>query len=292
MEGRIGAQLESILSRPPDDRVFPLAVYAGALADARERGDAPAPAVADRVNAAILALFESGAGSGSDRMALGEALGRLGDPRLRRPSDPEYWASVEVDGAVVQVGRFPVTCFEYQRFVTEGGYQEDPWWSDAGRAWRDGGGELWPTLALDPEVQSMVIPNQPVVGVTWFEAEAYARSQGARLLTQRERRALVRGGEKRPYPWGAPFGQGNANTREEVLSKPCAVGIFPADRTPDGIYDLAGNAAEWNQDQLGDMRLIHPGSWMQPSMAAWAKAVAMFPPDHRSPDLGLRLARG
>lgn len=292
MEGRIGAQLESILSRPPDDRVFPLAVYAGALADAGERGDVLSPEVAARVNAAILELFAAGAGTAGDRMALGEALGRLGDPRLTRPADASYWTSIEVDGAMLQVGRFPVTCFEYQRFVAEGGYQEDPWWSEGGLKWRQGGSDLWPALALDPEVQGMVIPNQPVVGVTWFEAEAYARSQGARLLTQRERRALVRGGEKKPYPWGAPFGQGNANTREEVLGKPCAVGIFPADQTSEGVFDLAGNVAEWNQDQLGDMRLIHPGSWMQPSMASWAKAVAMFAPDHRSPDLGLRLARG
>ena len=53
----------------------------------------------------------------------------------------------------------------------------------------------------------------------------------------------MRGDANRPYPWGQPFGQGNANTNEATLGKPVAIGLFIADCTPDGIYDLAGNVA-------------------------------------------------
>ena len=136
-----------------------------------------------------------------------------------------------------------------------------------------------------------MVDNQPVVGVTWWEAEAYATAHGARLPRADERVWVTRGRERRPYPWGSPFGTGNANTREEVLGRPCAVGIYLRDRTPEGVCDLAGNAAEWTADHVGNDRLIHPGAWDQPSMAAWAKALAMESPDSRWAGIGFRLAK-
>jgi formylglycine-generating enzyme required for sulfatase activity len=139
--------------------------------------------------------------------------------------------------------------------------------------------------------EPFVVPNQPVVGVTWYEADAYARSSGARLPHADERVWVSRGRERRPYPWGSPFGEGNANTREEVLGRPCAVGLYLRDCTPEGVHDLAGNAAEWTADGVGAEKLIHPGAWDQPSMAAWAKALAMVAPDNRWAGLGFRLAR-
>ena len=99
----------------------------------------------------------------------------------------------------------------------------------------------------------------------------------------------MRGLEKRPYPWGEPFGHGNAATREEVLGRPVAIGLFRSDMTPDGVWDLAGNVAEWTLDIAGDKRVLHPGSWKQPSMESWAKAIAIQSPDYRSDDLGFRI---
>ncbi len=146
-------------------------------------------------------------------------------------------------------------------------------------------------IATREDSRTFLVPNQPVVGVTWWEADAYARSSGARLPTSDERAFAVRGPQKRPYPWGEPFGAGNANTREEVLRRPVAVGLFVRDRTPDGVYDLAGNVAEWLGDEIGGNRLIHPGAWDQPSMASWAKAKELRSPDDRSAGIGFRLAR-
>jgi formylglycine-generating enzyme required for sulfatase activity len=146
-------------------------------------------------------------------------------------------------------------------------------------------------LAAAEDSRSLIIPNQPVVGVSWYEAMAYASAHGARLIEFDERVRITRGAGKRPYPWGAPFGQANANTREEVLGKPSAIGVFPSDRTPEGVNDLAGNVGEWTVDVVGDRRVIHPGSWEQPSMAAWAKALHIVSPAARAVDLGFRLVR-
>ena len=83
------------------------------------------------------------------------------------------------------------------------------------------------------------------MGVSWFEAEAYARCHNARLMDFFEREDIVRGPEKRRYPWGRDFKHGFANTEESGFDKPSAVGLFTTDQTPDGIFDLAGNVAEW-----------------------------------------------
>ena len=246
---------------------------------------------ASALAAALLAVVEEGGGSGRERLLLGELLGHLGDPRLRSPGDADYWVKVGSELGDVVVGRFPVTNAEYKAWVDGGGYDDAAAWSDEGKAWLDTCDDPWPVQAAKDTSGPYIVPNQPVVGITYFEAQAYARAHGARLLQNDERVWVVRGEERRPYPWGSPFGEGHANTREEVLERPCAVGLFLGDRTPDGVCDLAGNVAEWIADDVGDLRLIHPGSWDQPSMAAWAKAKELNPPTSRWAGLGFRLAK-
>lgn len=245
----------------------------------------------DEVVKTLVELLQDGEGAALDRLALGAALGFLGDPRLRKPSDAGYWATVEVDDGPLELGRFMVTNDEFRQFVDAGGYSEENLWDEDGRAWLESTEERWPALSATAESRPFVVPNQPVVGVTWFEAMAYARWVGARLPTFEERLRAVRGSEKRPYPWGSPFGEGNANTQEEVLGQPCAVGLYLRDCSPEGVYDLAGNVAEWCGDGVGGECWVHPGAWDQPSMAAWAKARVLEKPGTWSAALGFRLAR-
>jgi formylglycine-generating enzyme required for sulfatase activity len=236
-------------------------------------------------------LINMGVGSASQRMRLGEVLGQNGDPRLLKPEDANYWVSFDLDEWSIQVGRFMVTTEEWTAFVNSQHYGNDDIWSTEGLEWRNSKRPSWQKLASSPNSISLIIPNQPVVGVSWYEAEAYARFCSARLPSFLERENIVRGREKRPYPWGKPFGHDNANTLEEGLSKPCAVGLFLSDQTPEGIFDLAANVAEWTSDQDGNKRVIHPGSYNQPAMAAWAKASHLISAAARTAELGFRIVR-
>ena len=283
--------LSEILAHPAGVRLEKLTSFAEELASSADAGEAAPKELSQATVAALLEVVQSGEGSPKLRLGIGEALGRLGDPRLNKPDEAGYWVPTELDLGPVHVGRFPVTIAEWQRFVAVGGYEDDSFWSKDGLAWRDGVRQLWPDLAARDSIKHLVVSNQPVVGVSWFEAEAYATQHNARLLSFDERMQVARGDERRPYPWGEPFGRGNANTREEVLGKPCAVGLFVRDRTPEGIADLAGNVAEWTADRIGDDCVIHPGSWEQTSMASWAKARALEPASTRVAALGFRLAR-
>ncbi len=277
--------LEALQALPPEERIGPLIELAHSALEG-PRSPSSDQALID----ALLPLLMDGVGTARERLALGEALAGLGDPRLQLPQDDGYWVDVPYGDTVFRIARYPVTVAEFRRFVEVGGYRDDAAWSEEGRAWRDAVDDPWPVRfeRLPPEFR---VGNQPVVQVSWWEAQAYARWAGARLPTAVERMAVVRGEERRPYPWGAPFGHGNANTREEVLKRPCAVGLYVRDCTPEGVYDLAGNVAEWLEDEVEQGRVIHPGSWRQPSMASWAKARGLEDPSARRSDLGFRLMK-
>ena len=239
----------------------------------------------------LVNVVGSNVGTSKQRLELGEALGRLGDPRIRQPAEGDYWVEVPYEANTIEIGRFPVTNFEFQQWADAGGYQDQSVWSEAGWAWLQACDDPWPVNAKQEGVEPFVVANQPVVGVTFWEAQAFAKAHGCRLPGYEERKWVIRGKERRPYPWGSPFGEGNANTQEEVLGRPCAVGLYVRDCTPEGVFDLAGNVAEWTSEESGEKRLIHPGAWDQPSLAAWAKAVQLKAPGERGAGLGFRLAK-
>jgi formylglycine-generating enzyme required for sulfatase activity/predicted Ser/Thr protein kinase len=96
----------------------------------------------------------------------------------------------------------------------------------------------------------------PVARVSWFGAQLYCGFYGKRLPAEDEWEAAARGKENRAYPWGSgPMHCGGAVLPSEgtilmdpgcpALVVPAPVGTAAQDVTPDGIYDLAGNVAEW-----------------------------------------------
>ena len=225
-----------------------------------------------------------------DKMYFGESLNYWGDPRISFPTQDLYWKAVDIGLGKLLVGRFLVTTSEWRAFLDDG-YDNPEHWSQAGLDWKQGDRPSWSALAKADESQKYVYDNQPVVGVCWYEAEAYATANLARLMSFYERELIIRGPEKRPYPWGSPFGKGNSNTQEEGLEKPSAVGLYHRDCTPDGVYDLAGNVGEWTEDEVDNKRVIHPGSWNINQMGAWVKASRNYSAAARTADVGFRLIR-
>lgn len=93
-------------------------------------------------------------------------------------------------------------------------------------------------------------PSQPVVGVCWYEATAYANwlaevtGTAYRLPTEPEWEwAARRGG--RLFPWGRVWDETRLNSLEGQVRRTTPVGIYPQGITPDGIHDMAGNIFEW-----------------------------------------------
>jgi serine/threonine protein kinase/formylglycine-generating enzyme required for sulfatase activity len=98
--------------------------------------------------------------------------------------------------------------------------------------------------------------RHPVTQVTWHAADRFCRSQGKRLPTESEWEFAARGVEGRRFPWGyeEPTCQGTVFSRRAGMlcaglgTGPQDVGTTAQDRTPEGVYDLGGNVAEWVAD--------------------------------------------
>lgn len=85
--------------------------------------------------------------------------------------------------------------------------------------------------------------NQPVRGLTYDAAEAYCLAQNKRLPTEAEWEAAARGANGRLYPWG-----NDANQVELPRADSYPVGTVAGNRSPFGVYDMAGNVWEWVSD--------------------------------------------
>jgi iron(II)-dependent oxidoreductase len=86
----------------------------------------------------------------------------------------------DVEAGAFRIARRPVTNATWLHFTEGGGYQRREWWSDEGWAWKEDY-----DIANCPDAEAGH-PDAPVCHVSWFEADAFARSRGARLPTEAE----------------------------------------------------------------------------------------------------------
>ena len=215
------------------------------------------------------------------RCRVGDALGRLGDPRF----EPAVWflpladeaplgfvrveagaftmgsnatrdgfAPIEeqpehqIDLQEFYVGRYLVTVAQFAEFVRDLGRQPS-----------------------DPE-SFQGIPNSPAVWV-WADALAYCTWltqkltawRGARgaperwldrtiragwqvtLPSEAEWEKAARGTDGRVYPWGDEYDADRGNVEATGILQTTAVGAFDTGRSPSGALDISGNVWEWTR---------------------------------------------
>jgi formylglycine-generating enzyme required for sulfatase activity len=159
------------------------------------------------------------------------------------------------------LARYPVTNQEYRSFLDAGGYQNPAWWDEAGTAFLEKERIVRPAWWDDARLNG---PNQPVVGVSWWEARAFCRwltetledekpswwRPGSRVCLPSEAQweYAARGTTGRTYPW--PEGQPDERRAnfDQRLGKTSPVGIYLTGATPEGLRDMAGNVLEWCLD--------------------------------------------
>lgn len=161
------------------------------------------------------------------------------------------------------IGKYPVTNEQYGRFLRANPHQSKPdFWDDA----------------------TFNQPQQPVVGVSWFDACAYCQWAGLDLPTEAQWEAAARGQDQRRYPWGSEPPTAKYANYDSKNGKTTPVSAHPAGAGPYGTLDQAGNVWEWCVDTwvftayrqrdgmrdpvaIGDpaMRVVRGGAWINPA---------------------------
>jgi len=143
------------------------------------------------------------------------------------------------------IDRYPVTCKQYRVFMEAGGYQSDRWWSAAGWEW------LQENPVKEPLYWSAAPTwdNHPVCGVSWYEAEAYARFVGKRLPTEAEWEKAASWNaiaqRRQTYPWGEAEPQTQRCNHDNTAGQTTPVNAYPGGQSAYGCYDMLGNVWEW-----------------------------------------------
>jgi formylglycine-generating enzyme required for sulfatase activity len=166
-----------------------------------------------------------------------------------------------------------------------------------------------PVLQDDPA--KLMASEQPVVAASWAQARDYCRWLGKRLPTEAEWEKAARGERGVKWSWGNAYGPGLANLQgeEDGYQYTAPPGAFPQGRSAYGVYDMAGNVAEWVADwydpkyylgapfefptgpDSGKHRVFRGGSWNDtPSDVRTAKRFTAAP-HQTSAVIGFRCAK-
>ncbi len=176
---------------------------------------------------------------------------------------------------------YPVTVENYQKYLEDTGNPEPRYWRD-------------------PQYNG---PDQPVVGVSWAEAQAYAEWAGKALPTEKQWEFAARGKRNRRYPWGdLPPDTTRCNYRD-YLAMPSIVTMHEDGHTPDGLYDMAGNVHEWTADPFvpysalrsrpeargsAPRMTVRGGAWDSPEKEITCSARKGIFPESREKNIGFR----
>ncbi len=221
------------------------------------------------------------------------------------------------------IGRTPITNATYLTFVEGGGYERREWWSAEGWAWKEeyditrpGGWTpdlraQWRVSGLEP-----LHPHRPVVHISWFEADAFARAHDARLPTEIEWEKAAtwdqEQGTGRTYPWGEdPPTPGLHANIDQLGGGTAGADAHPHGASPYGCLGMIGDVWEWTASDFSgypgfvaypyreysevffgaDYKVLRGGSWatrarvITPAFRNWDY------PERRQIFAGLRIAR-
>ncbi len=190
------------------------------------------------------------------------------------------------------IGKYPVTNAQYGRFLAE----------DTGRA--------EPRYWTDKQFNQ---PEQPVVGVSWSEAEAYCAWAGLELPSEARWEAAARGTDGRAYPWGNDSPSETLASYDGRQGGTTPVGAYRKGAGPYGTLDQAGNVWEWCADAWDErayrdrdgqedpmvreesgkagVRVLRGGSWAGPSRLLHAAFRSGGRAELRAQGIGFRVCR-
>ncbi|MGE0710643.1 MAG: SUMF1/EgtB/PvdO family nonheme iron enzyme [Planctomycetota bacterium] len=210
------------------------------------------------------------------------------------PADEQPQRRLHVPGFFIS--RTEVTNEEFSRFVEAKGGETPRHWSTPRRL---------PSGQVEGRTYARDIGHHPVVWVSWERAREYAAWRGAQLPSEVEWEKAARGTDGRTYPWGE-----GTNVRAHIQADPtrlrraptAPVGAHAQDKSPWGVYDMAGNVQEWTRDDFApypgapadaqrraDRKVVRGGAWRWPWSDARCAIRQDAAPTYANDKIGLRV---
>ncbi|HQJ52478.1 MAG TPA: SUMF1/EgtB/PvdO family nonheme iron enzyme [Anaerolineae bacterium] len=173
----------------------------------------------------------------------------MGSADTDRAAEDDEKPRHEVELGEYWIGQTPVTNAQFRRFIEAGGYGTRSFWSEDGWDWVTSDESAQRLFPGDPAWNK---DDCPVLGVNWYEAEAYCRWAGGRLPTEAEWEVASRGG-----PLSRGYAYAGSNNADEVAwysdnsgNRPRTVKTRGGNEL--GLYDMSGNVREWVADWYGE----------------------------------------
>lgn len=175
------------------------------------------------------------------------------------------------------IAKYPITNAQFAKFMDAKGYSQQKWWTPDG--WQVCEKEQW-TQPHFWEDNNWNGAEQPVVGVSWYEAVAYClwlsdiTGENIMLPTEAQWQYAAQGDDGRAYPWGNTWDCTRCNNSVDPCrhDKTTPVTNYTGKgESPFKVVDMAGNVWEWcltahksgRNDVSGtDVRVLRGGSWL------------------------------
>ena len=178
------------------------------------------------------------------------------------------------------IAKAPVTNAEFAAFVADGGYTNDRFWCTDGIAWRDQRGLMHPGYWQKDGANDWVVrrfdqmlplaDHEPIIHVSWYEANAYAAWAGGRLPREAEWEVAALAvpavdgslaATKRRYPWGETMNQGAHANLDGYALGPVDVAAYADGDSAFGCRQMLGNVWEWCSDTFGPYPGFKPDAY-------------------------------
>jgi formylglycine-generating enzyme required for sulfatase activity len=200
----------------------------------------------------------------------------------------EFMHKVVLDAYYID--KYEVSNKDYKAFMKATGHAAPAYWDD-------------PRLSK---------PEQPVVGVNWYDASSFCEWKGKRLPTEAEWERAAKGPDgNEHYPWGHTLDETKANYGQKV-GMTTAVDSYPSGVSGYGAFNMAGNVFEWVTDwydptyftvspalnpqgpatglnfaNQGPVKVLRGGSWLAPSSSLHTSHRFWNQPENNSYGVGL-----
>ncbi len=216
------------------------------------------------------------------------------------PSEASPRGEVTVEGFYMD--RYEVTIGEYASFLNAGEHD--------GFYWEDMADPNWCGIIKREDGVYSVVPGKALYPVCLLKiegAKAYAHWAGKRLPTEYEWEITARGNQERSYPWGNELPDKTRANFDYHIGHTVPVGSYPSGKTPEGVYDMAGNVNEmidinwdvypWSNKSedfthVAKNPLCRGGAWTSPANMLKATYRDVVKHHYMAPLVGFRCAKG